>query len=521
MDATLRSFDPREVTRRQALALLGGAAAGLAVVPGSMAQPAAGPPRRGGTLTYAHTQDVFVFDPGQLHLGNWPMFHSVYDSVVRLDEVLKPQPWLAESWEFGDGGRQLKLTLRKGVRFHSGREFTAEDVAFSVKHYQTAALAANIRPQALLIKGVKVDGPSTAILQFDNPNPVIFDTLDLLFIIDKDSYADIKRKGVGTGPFKFADWSPGDKVRLVRNPNYWKPGLPYLDELVIQVFPDQQGMVAALEAGRIDFVDTPTPQDFLRVEKNKSFQALKMRSALVANPNINVENPKFANKYVRQAINHAIDRKRYVEIATLGLSEPICLPSPRTSWAYYPELEGRCKFDLELAKKLMAQGGAAAGFEAEAIVSTSSFPEGVVLAQIMRDDLAKIGIRLKIRDLESTEYTNIGDQARFPDIYIQLFGRSKKDPGSLFGTTVAFRPKTNIARFKSDEYANLVVDAASTVDQAKRKTLYRKLNEMLLEEAFSLAVAPRIDLFLLSGRVRNLRFSVDNMPYLGEVWLTQ
>ena len=98
----------------------------------------------------------------------------------------------------------------------------------------------------------------------------------------------------------------------------------------------------------------------------------------------------------------------------------------------------------------------------------------------------------------------------------------KEIPGfiSIKGFIAEDGEEISIARFKSETYANLVLEGASTIDQAKRKGIYRKINEILLDEAFSLSVAPRIDLFLLSGRTKSVRFSVDNMPYLGEAWQT-
>ena len=482
----------------------------------SQVPPAAG--KRGGKLVYAHRADIFSFDPSQLPIGNWPMYHTVYDPVVRLDQKLQPHPALAESWDSDSSGKQLTLKLRKGVLFHSGREFNADDIVFNIARYQDPATAANMRPQVSLIKDVKVRDPYTVVLEFEAPNPLIFDTLDLLFIIDKDGVVQIKNKGAGTGPFKFAEWSPGDKARFVRNENYWNKTEPYLDEVIIQAFPDQQSMATALQAGTVHVAETPTAQDFLRLKDNRNLQSINSRSAIVVNVNFNVENPNLANKYVRQAINHAIDRTRFSEIAYQGLTKPTCQPAPNGSWAFFPDLEDACKFDLGLAKSLLEKGGAAGGFEIEALVSTAASPESPVLAQIMRDDLEKIGIKLKITDLEPTAYRAMGDGAKFPGLYIQAYGRSTKDPGSVFGTTVPFRPQTNVARFRSDEYERLIADGASTLDQDKRKEIYRKLNQILLDEAFALSIAPRIDLFLFSAKLKNLELSTDGMPYLGRVW---
>lgn len=516
----------RGLTRRQVVSLFGAAALATVCSPASTSgspatgsgAAASGAPKRGGKLTYGKTSDLAGFDPGPLILRNFPMYHCVYDSLIRLDDSHQPQPWLAESWEFDSTGRQLKLNLRKGVHFHSGREFGAADVAANLAHYQDATNAAQFRGAANLVTSVNVQDQYTAILNFANPFPAVFDMLDFFLIFDKDSEKDLKQRGIGTGPYKFDSWTPGVEAHFVRNANYWRSGEPYFDEIVVSVLPDQQAMTAALEAGQIDIAETPTVQDAVRLDKNPKFKVVKIRSGLVANPTCNVTNPKFANKLVRQAINHSIDRQRFVDIATLGLSEPLGQASPRGSWANFPELDGRWAFDLNLAKQLLVQAGAGDGFDTEIVVSTGGFPEGVILAEVMQPDLAKIGIRMKITNLEAAAWSTMSNNQGETDMFMNVRGQAKKDPASIFGATVAFRPGNNLAKFRSDEYESLIAKGAATIDQSQRIPIYKRLNEILLDECFSMSAAQRIDLFLLKATVQNLSFSIDSLPHLGQAW---
>jgi ABC-type transport system substrate-binding protein len=470
----------------------------------------------GGKLVLALTVDVFRFDPYDLAIGNMPMLNTVYDSLVHVGADLQPNPWLAKSWEFSSDGKHLTLHLQEGVLFENGREMVADDVAWTIQQFQDPANAANINKQTLLITSTTVDDPHTITLNFDAPFPAIFDILELLFVVNKDGVATIKNQPAGTGPFRLAEWVPGDHARYVRNPDYWRKGEPCLDEIVQQVFSDQQAMVAALEAGTVDLVMFPTVQDFLRLKDNKSYVATAIPGFAEVNVNFNTKNKPWDNKLVRQAVNHAIDRERFIQVAFQGLGEPICQPV-RSGWAHNPAVDDSCKFDLNLAKQLLVQAGYPDGFKAEALVSTAVMPESTTLATMMKEDLAKIGIDLSILDLEQTAYNNTGDNSLYKDIYIQGVGRTKKDPGVLFGATVAFRPVTNVAQFRNAEYESLQAQGNATTDPTARQKIYYRIAEILTDECFSLVLTPRMDLFLMKPQVQNFGVSRDTLVYTGQL----
>ena len=144
-------------------------------------------------------------------------------------------------------------------------------------------------------------------------------------------------------------------------------------------------------------------------------------------------------------------------------------------------------------------------------------PESTILAQIMKDDLAQLGIDVEILDLEQTAYNNMGDKSQYKDMYIQIVGRTNKDPGSLYSLTVAFRPVTNVAQFRDEEYENLVFQGLRTVDLEERTRIYRRIAEIVVDQAFSLVVAPRPELYLMTPSVQGFALSRDGMLYTGEV----
>lgn len=465
----------------------------------------------GGKLVFAQTIDILRYDPYDLAIGNFSMLNTVYDSIIHVNEDFEVEPWLAKSWEFSEDGTELTLVFEEGVLFHSGREMKAEDVKWTIEEYQDPANLAIINKATLLIKEMEVLDDYTLKLKFDNPYPTIFDMLELLFVVDAEGKEDIYNTPAGTGPFKLQEWMQGYKAVYVRNEDYWREGEPYLDEFVVQILSDQQASVAALEAGaNVDIVMYPTVQDFNRLRDNPNFVAYMAYGCCETNINFNTQNEPWNDKRVRQAMNHAIDRQRLADIAFDGNTYPIVQPI-RTGWAHNPDItvDDEGKYDLDLAKQLLVEAGYADGFKMEALVSSSVMPESTILAQIMKNDLAKLNIEVEILDLEQTAYNNMGDLSLYKDMYIQVVGRTNKDPGSLFSLTVAFRPATNVAQFRDEEYERLVVEGLQTVDQEERVRIYHRLAEIVVDEAFSLVAVPRPELYLLSLKVDGFRLTRD------------
>ncbi len=473
-------------------------------------------------LVWGQTIDILRFDPYDLAIGNFSMFHTVYDPLLRVNADFVPEPWLAKSWEFNEDGSEMTLSLEEGVLFHSGREMTAEDVKWTIEQYQDPVNAANVNTTALLITGMEVIDDYTIKLSFDGPFPAVFDLLELIFVVDKDGQENLRNTPAGSGPFRLEEWVQGDKAVYVKNEDYWKEGLPKLDKFVVQVFPDQQAMVAALEAGAIDVTMYPSVQDFERLEGDSNYITQSEFGCCETNVNFNTPNGPWGNKLVRQAMNHAIDRQRLVDIAFEGNSYPICQPI-RSGWAHNPDItvEEDCKYDLELAKSLLEEAGYGDGFDMEALVSSSVMAESTILAQIMKEDWAELGINVEILDLEQTAYNNMGDKAAYKDMYIQIVGRTNKDPGILFGSTVAFRPETNVAQFRDEEYEGLIIEGLTTADPVERERIYKRLAEILVDESFSLVVAPRPDVYMMDADVTDFIISRDGLLYTPDIGVSE
>jgi peptide/nickel transport system substrate-binding protein len=509
--------DARSISRRQLL----GALIGAGLLPAGR-RAAAAEPKRGGTLRLGHVGGVLNFDGHRLSRSNYPMLNQVYNTLVRYDGELRPQPELAESWAFAQDGRSLEFKLRRGVQFHNGRELTADDVAWNVMRVQDPKVAAHVRPMALAIKKAEAAAPDRVVLTFERPTPGILDLFDTLYIVAREGEADLKQKALGTGPFQLASWAPGDKAVFKRFPGYFRKGVPHLDEVVLQQVPDAAALVVNLEAAALDMVDDLPPRDAVRLRDHPRVRVVQtFPGSIVYDVMINVTRPPLDKKAVRQALNHAVDRKRIVETVLAGIGEPWCQPFPKQSLGYVPDLgTGHCEFNLTRARQLLTEAGHPGGFEAILHVSSGTFPLSRQIAQILQSDLAKIGVRLTIRDVEPAEYREVtwGERQKFA-LVLHAYGRANRDPDTLFKAAGAWYATKGMTLFTSPEYRQLIDEAGTALEAARRRPLYARLGRLIADEAFTLPLAPLVTLYGHLAGVEGAHWDVDGRVQLEGAWL--
>lgn len=476
-------------------------------------------PRRGGTLTFARTSEIQNFNPTFINPGHYPFLRALYNTPVRYDQHVNPVPDLAESFELSQDGLSLRLQLRKGVQFHSGRELTAEDVTFTLDWFRDPKNSSPVRAAVNLVKTVETPDKHTVILGFEAPNPGVFDMLDLLFIVDKTTVDQFANGGGGTGPFKLAEYRPGDVARFTPNPNYFESGKPYLDEYILKQVPDAQAMAIQLESGATDIIWIPNYNDLVRLGQDPRFQTSPgAPGAFFWDIAVNTSVPNLSDKRVRQAISYAVDRERFARTVMLGLVEPTSLNVPKTSWAYFPDLEGKHARNIDTAKQLMAEAGKSAGFEVVLLTSSKRAAGMGELAQILQNDLAQIGIRARIEDVEVAVYEPRSREGQF-DLKIHSYGRANKDPGTLYTGAIAWFPKGSWTKIDDPEYAAMIQKAGSLVEREARKAEYRKIQEHVLDQCFTIPICEQPRAFAWNKRVKDFAVTLDNIPYVSDVWV--
>ena len=529
---------PTDISRRRFLHGAAGAAALAAGLDASLARPAAaadtGPlataglipmatpasvtPKRGGKITGARSGDFNHFDPFYTGAVQWPMHHNLYSALFYYDKDLKLLPGLAERSELSDDKLALKLHLRRGVKFHGGREFVADDVVYNIERAMDKSIGHSAFAQTITMKGARALDKYTAVIEYKQPTAYLFDTLGFVGMVAKEAVPDIKKRAVGTGPFKLDRWIPGDHARFVRNESYWEPGLPYVDEVIVRSFRDIPSMLVNLEAGQLDLIEPVPANELERLAKSKDIAIVRGNPGFFYNLYLSTKRKPFDNRKVRQAINLAVDRKTIVGKVLYGFSETAQTPFPKSSWAYDPQMDNYWPFDLDRARKLLAEAGYDKGFETT-VVSTPAFPELTDIALVIQADLAKIGVKMKIEEVATAQlYPRLfgGDF----EMMMSFSGRAHKDPGSVWLIQPAYAPGGNMLGWKSDAYEDLLKQGASTFDREKRKAIYRKVQEILLEESFELILARRYTYYgIRKDRLHDFRFGIDGDWYMHRAWI--
>jgi peptide/nickel transport system substrate-binding protein len=515
------------LTACEAIPLAGGGApaarptsVGGSVASGPAPTTPATQPKSGGVLRAALPTEIPNVDPHGNSPNTYDTLWLAFDRLIAYDAKLQPQPMLAESWEVSSDYREVKLNLRKGVHWHSGREFTSDDVKYNFLRVRDPKLNAG----ALALQSAwwtTIDTPDkyTVVLKSAQPAPLVFDSFEFFNMADRDTLEgpDAKSKAVGTGPYVFAEWSPGDHIRLLKNKDYWQSGRPYLDEIELRITRDTQAMVTMVEAGTVDAVLTPSWRDFARLKADPKYQA-------ITNPltgrwydiGWNVQSGPVADKRVRQALNYALDRKRFADTLMFGIVQPRSLPWLPNSPAYEASRENFYAFDLDKAKALLTEAGEQ-GLETEFLIS-NDYPELNDLAQVYQADLLKVGVKLNIKQTESAAFFDAINNRKYPGMYAITVSRAQLEPPNVLITS-GMNPDVNNSGFKNDVYTQLVKSSATEPDLPKRKQLYTRINDLLLDEAFSLALSSAQPRMLARAGVHGVGYTLHEGFDWTNVWI--
>jgi peptide/nickel transport system substrate-binding protein len=463
-------------------------------------------PKSGGTLRYGLASPLTSI---------WPVFagtegtQDIYDKLMTYDTNLQPVPLLIESWDLNSDYKQIKLNLRKGVQYHNGREFTSDDVKYTL---QRATEPTKTSPLSLvgLAQGWTTETPDkyTAVVKAEQTRLSVFDFLTQVRVGDKETLEgpDNKSKANGTGPFSMLEWTPGERVTLTKNKNYWQKGLPYLDGIQVLFSRDGQAMIASLEGGASDFVNYPLASEAIRLSKDPKYQ---MQAIYDVGSHyaiwMNVAVPPLNNKLVRQALNFAIDRQRFITTALGGLvGGPMNLPWPTYSPAYEANKNNTYPFDLDKAKSLLATAGTSNFDVVINYVTTGEVAEFTTMAQIYQADLAKIGVTANIQPLDNATWTDAAVKAMYKGIAIGHPGGFGAQDGTSGLQTGALGIANTFTNFKDDDYTQTVKAAATELDTAKRKQLYSRINDIILDNCFTMPLCSLLQVSVSTNKVHGI-----------------
>lgn len=528
------------LTRRDAIVKAGVVAAG-AVAAGSVAGTAkaarkatfATPKiRYGGRITWALEQDPVHVAPygGILTANHWGK-QAAYDSLTEWDKNLNLKPALATSWKI-ENPRSILFNLRRGVRFHNGKELTGADVKYSVEKMLNPPLPGSVATvnQVPAFDSLEVVSKYVVRLRLKKPDARVFGFLAwgrYSPIVPEGLYdqINVSRGAIGTGPYRMIGFNPNDRVEYEANKSFWKRGQPYMDAMTLKTLPDEQARIAALRAGAIDGA-TVSVDGANALRNDSNLTVLRGGTAAFRELQFTIKgDPKpWHDARVRQAVNFAINRQAIINTVYngsgnySGIVPPGYGPWPLTQ----AELKAKFqKYDLPKAKALMKAAGQERGFSVK--LSTFSTPlDFQQVASVIKSQLKAINIDVEIVAQEpGTFATNNG----IGNFEWDLTARGMR--GDVDGYLSEYNPSNAIYTrwyplWKNVKVWRAVGNGQITLDQAKRRPLYRQAQVLLQNDLPQIGLVQVNKYQVVNKRVQGMYVAFDdfNTGLRNTVWLS-
>jgi len=509
------------LTRRQFLTLA--AAAGAAAPAWTLVSPgllrAAGE-KRGGTVNMGVSTDIFALDPNEINFANNPVFFQVYNYLVKFSTQLRPEPDLATSWELAKDGLSATFRLREGVRTHSGGAFDAEALLANFRRVKDKATGGGLFSRLQDWTSAEKLDAVTVRFRFSQPHPDYLAMVARWGMIDPAAFATVKQKGGGTGPFKVLEWVPGDHLTFVRFDQYWQPGIPFVDRIVVRPFTDPQAMENAFRGGTIDIAHTIPNKDADRLRA----AGMQLVPTPVANEyfilTLNTQRPPFDNLKVRQAFLYLVDRESIVKNVLGGVGGPTVQPVAPGSPGYDQRLNTEYAYNPTKAKELLAAAGFGRGFKTSLLVATNS-PEPPEIAEMIQADLKKAGIEAQVNRTDASTYYPQYFQGNF-DLNLTFLTLATLDPTD-FTISSAYRlDATNPSWLKvgpPPAYVEAIRKLTATFNEQERWTNLRAAVRYILEQAWAIPIALRVPTFGVDKTVKGFAVDPQMIVDLRGVWL--
>lgn len=430
------------------------------------------------TLTIALNGDIDEFNPftnQTLYFIN-TMGYNMYESLLHLDENLKPVGDLATSWEQPDPQTYI-FHLREGVKFHNGETMTAEDVKFSFEYTQDETVASWLATYFADISSIEIVDESTIKISLSKVNNAFLDSCAMLKIVKKGTEADLKQKPIGTGAFKFVSWTPNDRIVLEKFDDYWDADKVKLEKIELRVLPDKSIQIANLQSNTIQFMDQVPVVNVDTIKSNSTLQLIQTEgstsTSLFEVGRHNCE--PFSDPTVMAAMGYALDKETINEVVYNNYGTVGWSPYP-TSTKYYKEEEGN-PYNIEKAKELLATTKWADGFEFDLCID-SAYPDWEKIAVIYQADLEKIGIKMNIKKAEFSEWLETYLNRTY-DMILNQYPMVGSDPATYNGIILA--QLVDYQTKDLPELNELITQGASETDEAKRAEIYGKIQDIVVE----------------------------------------
>lgn len=424
-------------------------------------------------------QDPDYLDP---HLasaaGTYEIMFNVYEGLLKPTPDGSLLPALAERYTVTEDGLVYTFYLRPGVKFHNGQPVTVADVKYSLERLMGTETGEPLSPFFSKVVAVEAPDERKIILKLKEVDASLLSNLTTAAIVPK-GHRELNTRPVGTGPFRFVEYRPGQRIILAKFADYWQAGRPYLDKVEFRIIPDREAALIALKNGTVDIY--PRIDVNRTAELGKDFYTLQSMQNLVQVLALNLKREPFTDRRVRRAINHAVNKDELIELAAFGFGTKLGSGfSPAMAYYHEPGLENMYPTDLAKAREFLAEAGYPDGFRTVLTVP-SNYPFHVDTAQIIVEQLKKVGIEAEIELVEWAVWLQRVYHGR--DYAMTITGLS----GKLDPLPVLIRYTSDYANnffnYQNPEFDQLYRLAAAESDPEKRAALYKKAQRVLAEDA--------------------------------------
>lgn len=480
-----------------------------------------GTPKQGGALRFGTTSEIDGYDPAQNHwdAAGATQARTVYDPLGILMPDGTVQPYLASAIQHNQDYTQWTITARDGVTFHDGEKFDGAAIATNLNTMRSSRLAG---PALTPVKNVTAKGMD-CIVEMNQPW-VPFDINLTGFIGGQIAYmvspkaikgGKVSTHPVGTGPFTFVEWQPGDHFSVKKNTGYWRKGLPYLDSITFHPIPDSQQRENSLKSGSLDLMYAGSARNIVDFQNDDNYAFLSSGGTSIGEPDmsffqINCLKPPLSDVTLRQALAYALDQQQLVKVSILGVGSqflPVTGPFLKGS-PYYADSGYPTKPDLAKAKSLVQAWSAKNGGKKPAFkLGTVNDPADVQICTQAQSMFTAAGFDVQIVQVEQAQYITNALVGNY-DVYIWTqFGAADPDANYIWWSTKTIGGigslSLNFARNKDDQIQAALESGRTSTDKAAREQAYQTVMKQMGTDVPYLWFDRTIGAVIASPKVQN------------------
>ena len=495
------------------------------------AQDATPTPKAGGSLRAIIVDDPNFLDPLVTQLAQVRQtMTSVYDTLTYLDAAEPTFPIkgrLAKEWTFTQP-TTFDMMLHEGVTFHGGEDFSAEDVKWTIDYVMNPETKSPNATFLSQVDSVEVLDPLTIRFNLNRPWAAMPADLSTIQIYSKTSTKEsIETTPNGTGPFKWTEWVPGDHITLTKNPDYFIPDRPLLDEIVFRPIKEKATSLSVMEAGDADVFFTPEVKEKGTIESNPK---LKLVASLLPDEGhilyVNNNRAPMNDQNIRLAASYALDRRTFHSAFLGNYGEKNTSPWTTKHWAYNPINDTAFEYDLDRARSYLEEAGYTDGKAADGsqlsinLVFPKGYPEWQQGSEMFQAAMTELGVDVVVEQLELATWIQRIVTTDEYDLSWDFHQSRSADPAYTLALAFFYPPgPQNITRYQDDKLGELINQGGEELDQEKRKAIYYEFQERWNELQPGLVVGEYALFHVVAADV--MGFATDPLMFqdFREVWL--